>query len=109
MLALIDEMERQGRSVQCSSRSASSGRAVDPGVRETIPRAGIDAVDIYGVEVMGQCGQRCIEPRMVSGVGGSLLSEIIDAKAGKVLRRLGERAVPSLTGGVPVIRYRTVT
>ena len=52
MLALIDEMERQGMDPY-SARSGSGFSAQSPGtqaMRETIERrAGIDAVDIYGL------------------------------------------------------------
>ena len=68
MLAIIDEMERQGVDpAQCSLRSASS--APSRGPTRCAPRwrrgADMDAIDIYGLsEVMGPgVAQECVETK----------------------------------------------
>jgi phenylacetate-CoA ligase len=116
MLALIDEMERQGMDpVQCSLKIGIFG--AEPwtqAMRETIEkRAGIDAVDIYGLsEVMGPgVANECIETKDGPVVWEDhFYPEIIDAETGKVLPdgSAGELVFTSLTKeALPVIRYRT--
>ena len=116
MLALIDEMERQGMDpVQCSIKIGIFG--AEPwtqAMRETIEkRAGIDAVDIYGLsEVMGPgVANECIETKDGPVVWEDhFYPEIIDAETGKVLPdgSAGELVFTSLTKeALPVIRYRT--
>jgi len=116
MLALIDEMERQGLDpVQSSLKVGIFG--AEPwthGMRETIEkRAGIDAVDIYGLsEVMGPgVANECIETKDGLVVWEDhFYPEIIDPETGKVLPdgSAGELVFTSLTKeALPVIRYRT--
>jgi phenylacetate-CoA ligase len=116
MLALIDEMERQGLDpVQSSLKVGIFG--AEPwthGMRETIEkRAGIDAVDIYGLsEVMGPgVANECIETKDGLVVWEDhFYPEIIDPDTGKVLPdgSAGELVFTSLTKeALPVIRYRT--
>ena len=116
MLALIDEMERQGMDpAACSLKVGIFG--AEPwteGIRETIEkRAGIDAVDIYGLsEVMGPgVANECIETKDGPVVWEDhFYPEIIDPDTGKVLPdgSPGELVFTSLTKeALPVIRYRT--
>ena len=116
MLALIDEMERQGMDPpQCSLKIGIFG--AEPwteGMRETIEkRAGIDAVDIYGLsEVMGPgVANECIETKDGPVVWEDhFYPEIIDPDSGQVLPdgSPGELVFTSLTKeALPVIRYRT--
>jgi len=116
MLALIDEMERQGMDpAQCSLKIGIFG--AEPwteGMRETIEkRAGIDAVDIYGLsEVMGPgVANECIETKDGPVVWEDhFYPEIIDPDSGKVLPdgSPGELVFTSLTKeALPIIRYRT--
>ena len=116
MLALIDEMERQGMDpVQCSLKVGIFG--AEPwtqAMRETIEkRAGIDAVDIYGLsEVMGPgVANECIETKDGPVVWEDhFYPEIVDPETGEVLPdgSPGELVFTSLTKeALPVIRYRT--
>jgi len=116
MLALIDEMERQGMDPpQCSLKIGIFG--AEPwteGMRETIEkRAGIDAVDIYGLsEVMGPgVANECIETKDGPVVWEDhFYPEIIDPDSGQVLPdgSPGELVFTSLTKeALPVIRSRT--
>jgi phenylacetate-CoA ligase len=116
MLTLLDEMERQG--LEPTGTSLRIGIfGAEPwteAMRHTIEaRAGLDAVDIYGLsEVMGPgVANECIESK-----DGPVLwedhfyPEIIDPNTGEVLPEgsLGELVLTSLTKvGLPVIRYRT--
>src|SRR4029077_18542422 len=116
MQTLIDEMERQGlAAAECSLKVGIFG--AEPwteGMRESIEkRAGIDAVDIYGLsEVMGPgVANECIETKDGLVVWEDhFYPEIVDPETGKVLPdgSPGELVFTSLTKeALPVIRYRT--
>jgi phenylacetate-CoA ligase len=116
MLALIDEMERQGMDpAQCSLKVGIFG--AEPwtqAMREAIEkRADLDAVDIYGLsEVMGPgVANECIETKDGPVVWEDhFYPEIIDAETGQALPdgSAGELVFTSLTKeALPVIRYRT--
>jgi phenylacetate-CoA ligase len=116
MLALIDEMERQGMDpVRCSLQVGIFGAEPwTPSMRTAIEqRAGLDAVDIYGLsEVMGPgVANECIESKDGPVVWEDhFYPEIIDPETGKVLPdgSPGELVFTSLTKeALPVIRYRT--
>ncbi|MGB6105495.1 MAG: phenylacetate--CoA ligase PaaK [Pusillimonas sp.] len=113
---IIDEMERQGMDPRASSlRIGIFGAEPWTGqMRHDIEqRAGIDAVDIYGLsEVMGPgVAMECIESKDGPVVWEDhFYPEIIDPDTGKVLPdgQEGELVFTSLTKeGMPVIRYRT--
>jgi phenylacetate-CoA ligase len=101
MLAIVDEMERQGLDpAACSLRFGIFG--AEPWTNEMRAemeaRAGLDATDIYGLsEVMGPgVAQECVETK--------------DPLTGEVLPEgeEGELVFTSLTKqAMPVIRYRT--
>lgn len=116
MLTLVDEMEKQGMDpVQSSLRIGIFG--AEPwtlGMREQIEqRAGIDAIDIYGLsEVMGPgVACECIEAKDGPVVWEDhFYPEIIDPVSGEVLPdgQFGELVFTSLTKqALPMIRYRT--
>ena len=116
MLALIDEMERQGIApASCSLKVGIFG--AEPwtqAMRRTIEqRAGLDAVDIYGLsEVIGPgVANECIEAKDGPVVWEDhFYPEIIDPQSGEVLPDgvPGELVFTSLTKeALPVIRYRT--
>ncbi len=113
---IIDEMERQGMDPRASSlRIGIFGAEPWTGqMRHDIEqRAGIDAVDIYGLsEVMGPgVAMECIESKDGPVVWEDhFYPEIIDPDTGEVLPdgQEGELVFTSLTKeGMPVIRYRT--
>ncbi|MEX0959624.1 MAG: phenylacetate--CoA ligase PaaK [Burkholderiales bacterium] len=116
MLTLIDEMEKQGVDpAQCSLRIGIFG--AEPwteGVRDAIEkRAGLDAVDIYGLsEVMGPgVANECIETKDGPVIWEDhFYPEIVDPASGESLPdgSPGELVFTSLTKeALPVIRYRT--
>jgi phenylacetate-CoA ligase len=116
MLAIIDEMERQGLDpVQCSLRYGIFG--AEPWTNEMRAemeaRAGIDATDIYGLsEVIGPgVAQECVETKDGLHVWEDhFYPEVIDPITGEVLPEgeRGELVFTSLTKqAMPVIRYRT--
>jgi phenylacetate-CoA ligase len=116
MLALIDEMERQGMNpAACSLKIGIFG--AEPwtqGMRASIEqRAGLDAVDIYGLsEVMGPgVANECIETKDGPVIWEDhFYPEIIDPETGKVLPdgSPGELVFTTLTKeALPMIRYRT--
>ena len=116
MLALIDEMDRQGIDpVRCSLEVGIFGAEPwTPAMRVAIEqRAGLDAVDIYGLsEVMGPgVANECIESKDGPVVWEDhFYPEIIDPQTGEVLPdgAPGELVFTSLTKeALPVIRYRT--
>ena len=116
MLALIDEMDKQGIDpVQCSIEVGIFGAEPwTPAMRVAIEqRAGLDAVDIYGLsEVMGPgVANECIESKDGPVVWEDhFYPEIIDPQTGKALPdgSPGELVFTSLTKeALPVIRYRT--
>jgi phenylacetate-CoA ligase len=116
MLAIIDEMERQGLDpAQSSLRYGIFG--AEPWTNEmraeVEARAGIDATDIYGLsEVIGPgVAQECVEVKDGLHVWEDhFYPEVIDPVTGQVLPdgELGELVFTSLTKqAMPVIRYRT--
>ncbi len=116
MLALIDEMERQGIDpVRCSLEVGIFGAEPwTPAMRVAIEqRAGLEAVDIYGLsEVMGPgVANECIETKDGPVVWEDhFYPEIVDPETGAVLPdgSPGELVFTSLTKeALPVIRYRT--
>src|ERR1700748_998966 len=116
MLAIVDEMERQGLDpAQCSLKYGIFG--AEPWTNEMRvemeARAGIDATDIYGLsEVMGPgVAQECVETKDGLHIWEDhFYPEVIDPETGNVLPdgELGELVFTSLTKqAMPVIRYRT--
>jgi phenylacetate-CoA ligase len=116
MLTLIDEMEKQGVApAECSLTIGIFG--AEPwtnGMREQIEkRAGIDAVDIYGLsEVIGPgVANECIESKDGPVVWEDhFFPEIVDPSTGEVVPdgQPGELVFTTLTKeALPVIRYRT--
>lgn len=116
MLAIADEMERQGLDPKkCSLRVGIFG--AEPWtneLRRTIEeRLSLDAIDIYGLsEVIGPgVAQECIETKDGLTVWEDhFYPEIVDPATGKVLPdgEKGELVLTSLTKeALPVIRYRT--
>ena len=116
MLAIADEMERQGmRAADCSLRIGIFG--AEPwtnDMRRAIEqRVGITAVDIYGLsEVMGPgVANECIETKDGPVIWEDhFYPEIIHPVTGEVMPdgEAGELVFTSLTKeAMPVIRYRT--
>ena len=116
MLAIADEMERQGIDPKsCSLRIGIFG--AEPWtneLRKSIEeRLAIDAIDIYGLsEVMGPgVSQECIETKDGLTIWEDhFFPEIVDPDTGKALPEgeKGELVFTSLTKeALPVIRYRT--
>jgi phenylacetate-CoA ligase len=114
MLAILDEMERQG----ISSSSLRYGIfGAEPWTNEMRAemeaRAGIDATDIYGLsEVIGPgVAQECVETKDGLHIWEDhFYPEVIDPVTGVVLPdgSIGELVFTSLTKqAMPVIRYRT--
>jgi phenylacetate-CoA ligase len=116
MLTLIEEFERQGLDPVASSLRVGIFGA-EPWTEamraEIETRAGIDAVDIYGLsEVMGPgVASECVETKDGPVIWEDhFYPEIIDPDTGEVLPdgAEGELVFTSLTKeGMPVIRYRT--
>lgn len=116
MLTLIDEMERMGIDPAATSLKIGifGAEPWTEGIREAIEkRAGIDAVDIYGLsEVMGPgVANECIETKDGPVIWEDhFYPEIIDPSTGEVLPdgSPGELVFTTLTKeALPVIRYRT--
>ncbi|MBX9630184.1 MAG: phenylacetate--CoA ligase [Burkholderiales bacterium] len=116
MLTLIDEMERLGIDPKATSLEVGifGAEPWTEGIREAIEkRAGIDAVDIYGLsEVMGPgVANECIETKDGPVIWEDhFYPEIIDPSTGEVLPdgSPGELVFTTLTKeALPVIRYRT--
>jgi len=116
MLAIADEMERQGIDPKsCSLRIGIFG--AEPWtneLRKSIEeRLALDAIDIYGLsEVMGPgVSQECIETKDGLTIWEDhFFPEIVDPDTGKALPEgeKGELVFTSLTKeALPVIRYRT--
>jgi phenylacetate-CoA ligase len=116
MLAIADEMERQGIEPRsCSLRVGIFG--AEPwtdAMRKSIEsRVGLDAIDIYGLsEVIGPgVAQECIETKDGLTVWEDhFYPEIVDPQTGNRLPdgEKGELVFTSLTKeALPVIRYRT--
>ncbi|WP_323140056.1 phenylacetate--CoA ligase PaaK [Massilia phyllosphaerae] len=116
MLNIVEEFQRQGIDPASSSLQVGIFGAepwTDALRREIEARAGIDAVDIYGLsEVMGPgVASECIESKDGPVVWEDhFYPEIIDPDTGEVLPdgAEGELVFTSLTKeALPIIRYRT--
>ncbi|HEY0490941.1 MAG TPA: phenylacetate--CoA ligase PaaK [Telluria sp.] len=116
MLNIVEEFERQGMDpAQCSLKVGIFGAEpwTDAMRTEIERRAGIDAVDIYGLsEVMGPgVASECIESKDGPVIWEDhFYPEIIDPETGEVLPdgSEGELVFTSLTKeALPIIRYRT--
>ena len=116
MLNIIEEFARQGLDPAASSLQVGIFGAepwTDAMRREIETRAGIDAVDIYGLsEVMGPgVASECIESKDGLVIWEDhFYPEIIDPDTGEVLPdgEEGELVFTSLTKeALPIIRYRT--
>ena len=116
MLAITEEMERQGRDPRsCSLRIGIFGAEPwTPGMRAAIEaRTSMDAIDIYGLsEIIGPgVAQECIETKDGLTIWEDhFYPEIIDPETGRVLPQgeKGELVLTSLTKeALPMIRYRT--
>ncbi|MEO8203320.1 MAG: phenylacetate--CoA ligase PaaK [Betaproteobacteria bacterium] len=116
MLAIADEMEKQGIDPrECSLRLGIFG--AEPWTNEMRKqieqRLALDAIDIYGLsEVMGPgVAQECIETKDGLTVWEDhFYPEVVDPDTGRVLPdgEQGELVFTSLTKeALPVIRYRT--
>ena len=116
MLAIVDEMERQGMDpASCSLRYGIFG--AEPWTNEMRvemeQRVGIDATDIYGLsEVIGPgVAQECLETKDGLHVWEDhFYPEVIDPVTGEVVPdgEQGELVFTSLTKqAMPVVRYRT--
>jgi phenylacetate-CoA ligase len=116
MLTVIDEFEKQGLDARASSLEIGIFGA-EPWTEqmrlEMEERAGIHAVDIYGLsEVMGPgVAQECVETKDGLHVWEDhFYPEVIDPVTGEVLPdgEEGELVFTSLTKeAMPVVRYRT--
>ena len=116
MLNIIEEFERQGIDPVNSSLKIGIFGAepwTDAMRAEIEARAGLDAVDIYGLsEVMGPgVASECVESKDGPVIWEDhFYPEIIDPVTGEVLPdgELGELVFTSLTKeAMPVVRYRT--
>jgi phenylacetate-CoA ligase len=116
MLNIVEEFRRQGLDPAASSLKVGIFGAepwTDAMRREIEERAGIDAVDIYGLsEVMGPgVASECIESKDGPVIWEDhFYPEIIDPDTGEVLPdgEEGELVFTSLTKeALPIIRYRT--
>jgi phenylacetate-CoA ligase len=116
MLNIVEEFKRQGLDPAVSSLKVGIFGAepwTDAMRREIEERAGIDAVDIYGLsEVMGPgVASECIEAKDGPVIWEDhFYPEIIDPDTGEVLPdgEEGELVFTSLTKeALPIIRYRT--
>jgi len=116
MLNIVEEFKRQGLDPAASSLQVGIFGAepwTDAMRREIEERAGIDAVDIYGLsEVMGPgVASECIESKDGPVIWEDhFYPEIIDPDTGEVLPdgAEGELVFTSLTKeALPIIRYRT--
>ena len=116
MLAIAEEMERQGIDPKTSSLEIGifGAEPWTPTMREAIEaKLAMDAIDIYGLsEVIGPgVAQECIETKDGLTVWEDhFYPEIIDPATGEVLPdgEKGELVFTSLTKeALPIIRYRT--
>lgn len=116
MLSLIDEMERQGLSIEESSLEIGifGAEPWTESIRQEIEkRASLAATDIYGLsEVIGPgVANECIETQDGLHVWEDhFYPEVVDPETGEVLPdgEFGELVFTSLTKeALPIIRYRT--
>ena len=116
MLALLDEFDRQGLDARESSLQVGIFGAepwTEDMRREVEERAGLQAVDIYGLsEVMGPgVASECVETKDGLHVWEDhFYPEVVDPETGAVLPdgERGELVFTSLTKqAMPVVRYRT--
>jgi len=116
MLAIADEMERQGLDPKQSSLRIGIFGAepwTDEMRKQIEARTSLQAIDIYGLsEVMGPgVAQECIETKDGLTIWEDhFLPEIVDPESGKPLPEgeSGELVFTSLTKeALPIIRYRT--
>jgi phenylacetate-CoA ligase len=116
MLAIVDEMERQGMDPRsCSLQVGIFGAEpwTDDMRRELEDRLDMHAVDIYGLsEVMGPgVAQECVDTKDGLHIWEDhFLPEIVDPITGAVLPdgEMGELVLTSLSKqAMPVVRYRT--
>jgi len=116
MLAIAEEMERQGMDPRASSLKVGifGAEPWTPAMRTAIEaRLDLDAIDIYGLsEIMGPgVAQECIETKDGLTIWEDhFYPEIIDPESGRVLHdgEKGELVFTSLTKeALPMIRYRT--
>jgi len=116
MLAIAEEMERQGIDPRSSSLSIGifGAEPWTPMMRKAIElKLDMDAIDIYGLsEVMGPgVAQECIETKDGLTVWEDhFYPEIVDPETGAVMPdgEKGELVFTSLTKeALPIIRYRT--
>ena len=116
MLAIAEEMERQGMDPKSCSLSIGifGAEPWTPAMRQAIEaKLSIDAIDIYGLsEVIGPgVAQECIETKDGLTVWEDhFYPEIVDPATGAVLPdgEKGELVFTSLTKeAMPVVRYRT--
>ena len=116
MLALLDEFERQGLDARESSLQVGIFGAepwTEDMRREVEERAGLHAVDIYGLsEVMGPgVASECVETKDGLHVWEDhFYPEVVDPETGAVLPdgEQGELVFTTLTKqAMPVVRYRT--
>ena len=116
MLAIADEMERQGIDPRGTSLRIGifGAEPWTPAMREAMEaRAGIDAVDIYGLsEVMGPgVANECVETKDGPTIWEDhFYPEIINPDTGEPVAdgEMGELVFTSLTKeALPIIRYRT--
>jgi phenylacetate-CoA ligase len=116
MLAIAEEMERQGVDPKTSSLKIGifGAEPWTPAMREAIEaKTALDAIDIYGLsEIIGPgVAQECIETKDGLTVWEDhFYPEIIDPETGAVLPEgeKGELVFTSLTKqALPMVRYRT--
>jgi phenylacetate-CoA ligase len=116
MLAIADEMERQGFEPKKSSLRVGifGAEPWTDALRKTIEqRLSLDAIDLYGLsEVIGPgVAQECAESKDGLTVWEDhFYPEIVDPETGRVLPdgEKGELVITSLTKeALPVVRYRT--
>ncbi len=116
MLAIAEEMERQGMDPRSSSLKIGifGAEPWTPAMRVAIEaKVGMDAIDIYGLsEIIGPgVAQECIETKDGLTVWEDhFYPEIVDPETGRVLPdgEKGELVFTSLTKeALPMIRYRT--
>jgi len=116
MLAIVEEMERQGMDAKKTSLKIGifGAEPWTPAMREAIEsKLDMDAIDIYGLsEIIGPgVAQECVETKDGLTIWEDhFYPEIVDPKTGEVLPEgeKGELVFTTLTKeALPMIRYRT--